>query len=105
MVRISRVRQLVARRRYSITRHAVLEALADGLQIPSDVLRPLRTGRIIEQYRERDRALILGYTGEQRPVHTVVEIAHDTNGDEHLWLVTVYVPDESEWEPGWTRRR
>ena len=50
-------------------------------------------GEIIEEYADRQRCLIFGTTPGRMPLHIVV----DYSCAGALYMVTVYVPDESQW--------
>ena len=68
-----------------------------------DVYHVLRTGEVIETYREDTpypSMLLLGWSGT-RPLHVVV--ANDVENDT-LIVVTSYEPDDSRWEPAFRRR-
>ena len=102
---VRQIRRLLGRHHYSVSRHAVVEAFSDGLSLPDDILTPLRRGVIIEDYPNRNRALVLGYTNLARPVHIVIELTSGGAGTGHLRVVTVYVPSVENWDPDWTTRR
>jgi hypothetical protein len=53
---------------------------------------------IIEEYagdHPLPSALLLGMTQKQRPLHAVVAI--DSADDGMLWVITVYEPDQQNW--------
>jgi len=56
---IGLVREYVETERYEFYRHALTEAKKDGVE-PEDVVYVLLTGKIIEEYPERERLLIYG---------------------------------------------
>jgi len=89
---IKRIRRLLRAGRYSVTNHALEETFAEGLEI-RDILRVLRAGEVIEEYPERRRCLIFGWTRDGVPIHVVC----DLKAARHLAIWTAYVPDEAEW--------
>lgn len=90
-MKIERVSELINKKHYSISKHAFVEAFADGFSL-RDILTAIRTGEIIEEYPDRNRLLIYAKIGV-RPIHVVVSYA-STN---YIWIVTVYRPDPKEW--------
>jgi hypothetical protein len=69
----------------------------------ADVRLVLEKGEAIEEYPEPSGSpgrLMLGMRGP-RPLHVVAaSVAAD-----HLAVITVYEPGESDWEPGFKKRR
>lgn len=85
-------------------RHALQRMLERTIKI-DEVLETLNNGKIIEVYpgdRPLLSLLMLGYTADGRPLHLVVAIDED---EPRLWLITVYQPNESDWEAGFIVRR
>ena len=69
-----------------------------------DVRTVLATGEVIEDYPNAapyPARLVLAWIAE-RPVHVV---ASDDVQSGHTFIITVYEPDEQEWEPGFRKRR
>ena len=94
------IRRLLRRGRFSLSRHAIEEAFADGLDV-ADIRRALRTGEVIEEYPERQRCLMFGWSRHAVPVHAVCDFTER----DHLTVWTVYVPDEEEWLEYRVRKR
>jgi hypothetical protein len=71
---------------------------------PDEVVSVLRTGEIIEDYpddKPYPSKLILGFIG-QKPLHVVVA---EDNQPSACNVVTVYIPDEVNWQGGYKIRR
>ncbi len=69
-----------------------------------EVKQVIATGKAIETYRTDKpfpSRLILGWSGA-RPIHVVA--ADDVDAQEMI-IVTVYQPETTEWESGFTRRK
>jgi len=83
--------------------HAVRRMFERGIS-PDDVRDAIRTGEVIEDYPDDTpypSQLMLGWAGA-RPLHVVVA----RNSAEHeVIIVTVYVPDAKQWQPGYKRRK
>ena len=61
----------------------------------SDIKQCIKNGEVIEDYPDDypyPSSLLLGYT-DNKPLHIVVGI-----GNELLWLITAYYPDNEKWE-------
>lgn len=68
-----------------------------------DLLNVIKTGEIIEQYPNDypfPSCLILGVGENGDPLHIVCGF-----GKNKVWGVTVYIPDENEWEEDLKTRR
>ena len=64
----------------------------------------LESGEVIENYPDDvpyPSRLVLGWSG-RRPVHVVAADNHE--GRETI-VITVYEPSQTEWEPGFKRRK
>lgn len=74
-------------------------------RIPPEIVRHIvQTGQIVIDYPE-DRPypsrLLLGWEGI-RPIHVVSAKDNDTDSE---YIITVYEPDPSQWQDGFTKRR
>ncbi len=102
-MKIEEIQEAIRGRRVRVTEHAHEEAVADRLSV-GEVVASVRHGEIIEDYPDREpypRCLVLGFTRNGVPVHSVWE-----SGDDLGWLalVTVYRPNPGEWIE-WRQRR
>lgn len=100
---IEEIKEAIRRRHYIVVFHAFEEAEEDRLHI-SDVFNSVVHGEVIENYPDRKpypRCLVLGFTGNGIPVHTVWE---DDQAAGRAVLITVYRPKAADWLE-WRRRR
>lgn len=97
---IDLVREYVASERYEFYRHALTESKKDGIQ-PEDVVYVLLTGKIIEEYPERERLLVYGTLKNDLPVHVVC----DLSDMDLMYIPTVYIPSKTEWTRNQARKR
>ena len=70
---------------------------------PSDVISCINTGVVIEQYPDaypHPACLILGKRRNNTYIHTVVGY-----GDDFIWIITAYVPDDNEWTDEFSVRK
>ncbi len=98
---LENIRRLAATDALRVTRHAQQEMAEDAV-ILDDVLAVIRSGEIVENYAEHRRGpccLLLGYTGEGRPLHVVC-----TTIQPVLVLITVYEPQAPKWVTPTQRR-
>jgi len=59
--------------------------------------------KIIENYTDDypyPSCLILGYNKDEKPIHVVCAV-----GNDKLWMITTYYPDERIWEDDFKNRR
>ena len=83
--------------------HAVQRMYQRGVT-EEDVRHVLENGETIEEYLSSTpypSRLISGWCGT-RPLHLVVA---ENSGDQETIVITVYEPDLSRWESGFTRRK
>ena len=87
------------------SRHSVLELRAEGF-LRTEVERGLHNCDVIEDYptvhRPLPDCLVLGWLESGKPFHAVVAL--DEAGDK-LLVVTVYSPDEKDWQDDWRTRK
>ena len=71
-----------------------------------DVKAMLQASEVVEEY-DHDHplpsALLLGMTPKLRPLHAVVAV--DSDGDGMVWIITVYEPDQLNWQSDLKTRR
>jgi hypothetical protein len=101
-VRITEIRAKVKSGEYriSFTHTEKLRRRKIGIQ---DIEEAIVAGEIIEDYLDDPRGpscLILGFTQNGRPLHTVCGRVED-----EVIIITAYEPDPEEWEEGWKTRR
>ena len=84
--------------------HAVTQmSRPDRMITVEEVRRVVLGGELIEDYPKDVRGhscLMLGIGEQGRPIHVVCAPKND-----YLTIVTAYLPDKSEWEPGFRTRR
>jgi hypothetical protein len=98
-----RTRWLISKKQIFIrlTAHARIEAIKDGLT-EADLRSTLESGEEIEDYPNRDRALLLGWTKDHIPCHIIIEWE---DGARQVIIVSAYVPGGQDWYPDWKRRK
>jgi len=101
---LARLRKGLAEDRIAtwMTGHADVEMRKDGITA-TDVERTVLEGERIEDYPDRDRCLLFGFTQTDRVlIHVCIEYRE---GDPEVIVVTAYVPQISEWIGHGKRRK
>lgn len=99
---IAKIRKYCIEHRIQWTSH-VMQRLIKRNILRSDVKTALLNGKIIEEYPSDypyPSCLVLGITSLNKPLHVVCGI-----GDDKLWIITAYRPDETMWDSAFTRRK
>jgi hypothetical protein len=102
MMDINNINKLIAMEMVIPTQHFMYRIENRGITI-ENVLFAVGNGNIIENYPSdypHPSALVFGYTQEHRPLHAVVGV-----GNERLWLITAYIPDDKQWEADMRTRK
>lgn len=93
-----------ARKRLLFTRHALDQMnKPERLISEAEVREVVEQGEAIEEYPEDLRGasgLMMGWTTTGRCLHVVC-----SPKEEYLAIVTAYLPDPSEWDEAFRRRR
>jgi hypothetical protein len=102
---IERIRALVRGGAYLVKRDVILHAIKEGF-IRDDVVAAILSGRIIEEYPERERVLICGPTSLSSITVIYLHVVCEYSDPNYVQVVTAYIPDELSWEwPPFRRRR
>jgi hypothetical protein len=99
---IRKLRGLLVREKIALrfTAHALTEGRKDGLTA-EDMEDTIVRGNLIEDYGTR--ALLLHSTTDDKlPCHVVLEYSP---AFREAVVVTAYIPDATEWEPNWKKRK
>ena len=97
---LDKVKRWIQEGRYLIAYHAKVRMVERQVSTP-EMERIIESGDVIEEYPDDDPCsslLMLGYV-KKKPIHMVVGICED-----HLRIITVYVPSKDKWIEDRTRR-
>lgn len=101
---IEEIRSLVRVEKVALKKHCVLRMRQRG--ISADEFKEAMSHAEIVEYYEDDyplpSALILGFTAIGRPLHAVVALEQ---GNEPLWIITLYEPTTELWDGQYKKRR
>jgi hypothetical protein len=99
---IGAIRELCTTRQIKWTQHS-LERCGERNIYIADVKNALVTGEIIEQYPTDypfPSCLVLGISVNERNLHVVCSV-----GDNFLWIISAYYPDNTKWENDFKTRK
>ena len=91
------IRNLVEQKRYRIRIHAVQHMIKEGFT-EQDILNVLKSGRLLENYSEELRCLILGFLPESGSVRRALHVLCDHSSADVIDIVTAYVPQKPWWQ-------
>ncbi len=103
MSEIEKIKELCCLQKVQFTDHALKRILQRNIDVTKDVLPAILSAEIIEEYADDypyKSYLLLGRTEEGKAMHIVCAI-----GDDILWIITEYVPNNIEWEDDYKTRR
>lgn len=99
---IDDVKTLIKEDKIQWRNHILIRMQQRGIKI-KDVLKCTMNGEIIEFYKDDHpfpSALILGFIDKETGLHVVCSI-----GQNYLWMITAYYPDQSQWSEDLRCRR
>ncbi|MBF0204137.1 MAG: DUF4258 domain-containing protein [Desulfamplus sp.] len=102
-ITIEFIRNEIEKQSYELSLHADNERLNDELTI-SEIEFALNNGEIIENYGADTRGascLVYGTTENAVPVHIVC----GKNKQNHLFIITVYIPSLPKWQTPHVRNK
>ena len=94
MITIEEIKSLLKTKKIKWSGHILKRMHQRGILV-KEIMDCLSNGEIIEYYPDDypyPSCLLLGCSDNLRAIHVVCAI-----GQEHLWLITAYQPDEKEW--------
>lgn len=90
---------------YLIKSHAIQHALKEGFE-RKQMIEAILNGKIIEDYKDDQRALVCGKATLTENVEIYLHIVCEYADSIYVEFVTAYIPDEIEWErPPFKRRK
>lgn len=94
---IEQIQQQIRARRFSVKSHVISHMLEEGFE-SNHCQEAALSGRVLEEYPEEKRCLILGYfhftSGVTCPLHVVCDYSDPDKVD----FVTAYIPQRPWWE-------
>ncbi len=96
------IKKLCADGKIKWTAHILSRLQERGIE-PSDIRQCIKTGEMIEEYPidyPYPSCLVLGLSLSGKCLHVVIGV-----GNEHLWLITAYYPDNKRWDDTYKVRK
>ncbi len=98
------IREHARRRKIKWSSHALAEITPEHLSV-DEVEHALEDAIVIEDYPHAHRflpdCLVLTFSGQQ-PIHVVVAL---NAPQDYILIVTVYRPNQEEWQDDWRTRK
>lgn len=99
------IREHARSRKIKWSSHALAEITPEDLSV--DVVESaLENAIVIEDYPHAHRflpdCLVLAFVSPQEPIHVVVAL---NELQDYILIVTVYRPNQEEWQDGWRTRK
>jgi hypothetical protein len=98
---LRRVQTLVMAGDFRVSDHGYEELFKDAILI-GNVVAGIASAQLVEDYRERERALVVQYEPDGRPIHVVWAVSAERR---QAVLVTAYRPDPGLWDNDFKERR
>ncbi|PYR66936.1 MAG: hypothetical protein DMG20_12075 [Acidobacteria bacterium] len=98
------IRALIEQKRYRIRIHAVQHMIKEGFT-EDDIVSVMQSGRILENYHEEARCLILGYVTTAASSPTPLHVLCDHSNKDAVDIVTPYIPQKPWWRTETKRGR
>ncbi len=98
------IRALIEQKRYRIRIHAVQHMIKEGFT-EDDIVSVMQSGRILENYHEEARCLILGYVTTAASSPTPLHVLCDHSNKDAVDIVTAYIPQKPWWRTETKRGR
>ena len=92
MLTIQQIRALIEAGQFVVYGHLITEMDKEGIPV-EEATTIILSGKIIEEYPERERVLVAGFTSDQIPTHIVCDLSMEGI----VQLVTGYIPDSQQW--------
>ena len=96
-VLLSNIRGLVKAKKYRIRIHTVRHIIEEGFSEQDLIDAMLGRSRILEDYPEERRCLVVGYFRLSEKVRCPLHAVCDYSNAEVLDIVTAYIPEKPWW--------
>lgn len=94
---LTKIKRLVEANKYRVRLHAVRHMIEEGFS-EENIIETLReTRKILEDYHDESRCLILGYFEMSERVRSPLHVVCDYSSDEVVDIITAYIPQKPWW--------
>lgn len=94
---IAQIKKLVRQKKYRVRIHAVRHMIEEGFD-ENNVIAAIEDGKVLEDYFDDKRCLLLGYFNLFPKVKLPLHIVCDYSEKELVDIVTAYIPQKPWWE-------
>ncbi len=94
---LEKIKRLISEKRYRIRIHAVRHMIEEGFAEGNIVEAVTGRSKILENYPDELRCLILGYFSVSSKVRSPLHIVCDHAKEELIDIITAYVPQKPWW--------
>lgn len=102
---LPRIRSLLSARKYRIRIHAVRHMVEEGFTEHDIITALVGKSRILEDYRDESRCLIVGYFRLSEKVRCPLHVVCDYSNANVVDIVTGYIPEKPWWSTPTKRGR
>jgi len=102
---LSRIRGLLLSKNYRIRIHAVRHMIEEGFNEQQIITAIVAKSRILEDYPEENRCLVVGYFRLSEKVRCPLHVVFDYSNTSVLDIITAYTPEKPWWNTPTTRGR
>ena len=102
---LSSIRSLLLSTKYRIRIHAVRHMVEEGFTEQDIVTAIVGKSRILEDYPEENRCLVVGYFRLSEKVRCPLHVVCDYSNAGALDIITAYIPDKPWWNTPTKRGR
>lgn len=95
---LEKIRRLIREKKYRVRMHAIRHMIEDGFSEVNIIEASTGKSKILENYPEELRCLLLGSFHVGEKVASPLHIVCDYSKEELLDIVTAYIPQKPWWE-------
>ncbi len=101
---LNEIRSLIAAKNYRVRLHAVRHMVEEGFRENDILTAVLDRCRMLEDYPDESRCLLLGYYSMTENVSSPLHVVCDYSDNDVVDIITAYIPQKPWWETPSRRR-
>ncbi len=102
---LERIKRLVGARLYRVRIHAVRHMIEEGFSEQDIVSALIGKSRVVEQYPDELRCLLLGYFSFSDRARSPLHVVCDYSSESSVDIITAYIPQKPWWVTSTRRGR
>ncbi len=95
---LEHIKALVGAKRYRVRIHAVRHMIEEGFSEEHLLEALFGKSRVLEDYPDESRCLVLGYFSMDEKLRSPLHIACNYSNDEVIDFITAYIPQKPWWQ-------